>query len=606
MKKYFLLYMAVFAGLGLSAQNVMTPDLLWKLGRVSLDDISPDGKYVLYGITTYDMEKNKGTRYVYRIPVNGGVAERVGTREGGSESGAHFVGNSKTIAFSRDGQLHLREWGGREVPVTDVKDGINNPRLYQTKDGHRLVFSKKIPRREWPMRTYESLRKANVRIYDDLMYRHWDTWQDEMTEHLCYADLPKKIVHPVVAYKDLMKDAEYAFPVPPFGGSSDFTLHPDGKYLAYVLKPVTGVAFATGTNTQIMLFDFESGETKVLSADNPGYDKYPQFSPDGKYLSWLSMPRAGFEADQSNFVIYDIEDGKAHRMDGDYWHSYAWADKNTVYITKDEKATIPVYEMNFKFSRGTISTTVVPFSTGQYNFGTVKAVGKTVVAERQDMNYATEIFSIDKKGNAEAITAVNSPVYARLEKSEIREKWVTTTDGKKMLVWVILPPDFDENKKYPALLYCQGGPQSAVSQFYSFRWNFQVMAAQGYVVIAPNRRGLPGFGKDWNDDISKDWGGQAISDYLSAFDEVTKESYIDEKRVGAVGASYGGYSVYQLAGVHNKRFKSFISHCGLFHMESWYGTTEELFFADWDLGGPYWETRPPNCFGGFSPDGMVD
>lgn len=598
--------MAMLFSLSASAQTGMTPDLLWKLGRVSLDDVSPDGQHALYGITTYDMSKNKGERLIYRVATKGGVAERVSNKDEGSESGAHFVGNGKTIAFMRKEQLYLKEWDDNERAITDIRDGIANAHLQKTKNGHLLVFTKKVPRKQWPMRSYESLKKANVRIYDDLMYRHWDQWQDEMTEHLCIADLPKKIIHPVVAYKDLMKGEDHAFPNPPFGGKSDYAVHPSGDYLAYVLKPKTGVEFAQSTNTRIYLYDLQTEETTEVSSDNKGYDKSPQFSPDGKHLSWLSMPREGFEADLSHFVVYNLKNKQAHRTLADYWHSYSWADKKTVYISKDVKGTIPVYTLDLSFGKTGINASAKVFAEGRYNYGTIKTAKGTVVAERMDMNHPTEIFTFDKSGSAEAITKVNTPVFDHIPNSEVREEWITTTDGERMLVWVILPPDFDESMQYPALLYCQGGPQSAVSQFYSFRWNFQLMASQGYVIIAPNRRGLPGFGKTWNDDISGNWGGQPIDDYLSAVDALAEKPYIDESRIGAIGASYGGYSVYQLAGVHNGRFKTFISHCGLFHMESWYGSTEELFFANWDLGGTYWDKPTPKSYLEFSPHSKVD
>jgi dipeptidyl aminopeptidase/acylaminoacyl peptidase len=218
------------------------------------------------------------------------------------------------------------------------------------------------------------------------------------------------------------------------------------------------------------------------------------------------------------------------------------------------------------------------------------------------MNHAAELYGFNiKKGTERVITHTNDEIYNSIALSKIEKRWVKTTDGKEMLTWVILPPNFDSTKTYPTLLYCQGGPQSAVSQFYSFRWNFQLMAANDYVIIAPNRRGLPSFGTEWNEAISKDWGGQAMKDYLAAFDEISKESYIDQNNAGAVGASYGGYSVYMLAGIHEKRFKSFVAHCGLFNLESWYGSTEELFFANFDIGGPYWENPAPKSYAKFSP-----
>jgi dipeptidyl aminopeptidase/acylaminoacyl peptidase len=603
MLRIFLSGLMTFTAFLIFGQNSMNPELLMKLGRVGLDDVSPNGEHILYGVTTMDMEANSSERYIFRMPVSGGEPESFG-QEG--ISGVHYVQGTDLIAYTKKGQVYVQTWAGAPRQLTNIEGGISNARVYANDKALRVVFSKKMERAHWPARAYDALPKANIRVFDNLMYRHWDRWQQREVGHLGTLRIEAN-ESAATKWENLSEKLDFAdfdFPRPPFGGSGDFDVSPDGSMLAFVMKPYAGKDFATKTNSDIYLYDFSSGKVTNLSTDRPGYDLSPKFSPSGKYVFWMSMPRAGFEADVSNIMVYDVKSGRTHALRADYWHSFDWenGDDQTLVVTKDEKATLPIYRLNLRLrARGADIRSEELVVGGRYNFGKLKRAGKFIVAERQDMNHATEIFRIDAKGEQTPLTRVNTPLYERLDLSEIREEWVTTTDGKKMLVWLILPPNFDPNKKYPALLYCQGGPQSAVSQFYSFRWNFQLMASAGFVVIAPNRRGLPGFGQEWNDEISGDWGGQSIRDYLTATDSMAALPFIDENRIGAVGASYGGYSVYQLAGVHNKRFKTFISHCGLFHMESWYGTTEELFFADWDLGGPYWKNPRPESYDAFSP-----
>ena len=584
-------------------QNSMTPDLLLKLGRVGLDDVSPDGKYFVYGITSMDIEANSSERNIFRKPVAGGSQESFPVE---NASGVHYIAGTDLLAYTKGGQVYVQTWNGEARQLTNVEGGVQNARVYASGKDLRVIFSKKMTRKNWPGRTYEILPKANVRVYNDLMYRHWDGWQTAEVGHLgtILVEANKGMVDRWENLSEKLGYADFDFPRPPFGGAGDFDVSPDGQTLVFVMKPFKGKDFATKTNSDIFLYDFASGKSQNISTERPGYDLSPKFSPSGKYLFWMSMPRAGFEADVSNIMVHELNSGNTHALRADYWHSFDWenGDDQSLVVTKDEKATLPIYRLKLRLSARAAEIRSEELLTGgQFNYGKLKRAGKFVIAERQDMNHATEIFRIDAKGTVTPITSVNTPLYERLSLSEVRQEWVTTTDGKKMLVWLILPPNFDPNKKYPALLYCQGGPQSAVSQFYSFRWNFQLMASAGFVVIAPNRRGLPGFGQEWNDEISGDWGGQSIRDYLTATDSMAALPFIDENRIGAVGASYGGYSVYQLAGVHNKRFKAFISHCGLFHMESWYGTTEELFFADWDLGGAYWKTPRPESYDAFSP-----
>lgn len=528
-----------------SAQQKMTPELLWKLGRVSSLGITANGKSIIYKVSTPSVEENKSNSKFYIIPVNGGAAKEI----------TEYKQLLKDKYVSPDGKLQLT---------------------------HKEIKVEKVNGKDF----YPELEKATVQVYNGLDYRHWDTWNDGTHNHVGY--------HPVndkEAFTDIMPNEPYDSPQKPFGGEEDYTWSPDGKSVIYVSKKKAGTAYATSTNTDLYEYNLATKQTKNLTPNNPGYDTHPVFSPQGD-LSWLQMKRDGYEADKNDIIVRhkgtDINLTAA--WDGTV-DSFTWSeDGKKIYFSAAVDGTKQLFEVNFP-GRTRIAITVKQVTDGMFDVNSI--VGFTagkIIAERADMNRPTEIYSFDLKSKKwTQLTKVNDAMFAGLAKSKTEKRYVTTTDGKKMLVWVILPPDFDAKKKYPALLYCQGGPQSALTQFYSYRWNFQLMAAQGYIVVAPNRRGMPGHGVKWNEQISKDWGGQVIEDYLSAIDDVAKEPYVDKTRLGAVGASYGGYSVFYLAGMHNKRFKTFISHCGVFNLQSMYGTTEEVFFTNWDSGGPYWE-----------------
>ncbi|MGV3461433.1 MAG: alpha/beta fold hydrolase [Flavobacterium sp.] len=544
MKKILLLTLAIM-GVSASAQQKMTPELLWKLGRVSSLGITTDGKSIIYKVSTPDVAENKSNSKFYIIPVNGGAAKEI----------TEYKQLLKDKYVSPDGKLQLTS---KEIKVQKVNG----------KD------------------FYPELEKATAQVYNGLDYRHWDTWNDGTHNHVGY--------HPVTdkdAFTDIMPNEPYDSPQKPFGGEEDYTWSPDGKSIIYVSKKKAGTAYATSTNTDLYEYNLATKQTKNLTPDNPGYDTHPVFSPQGD-LSWLQMKRDGYEADKNDIIVrhkgkdINLTAGWDGTVDGFTWSE----DGKKIYFSAPVDGTKQLFEVNFP-GMTKIAITVKQVTDGMFDVNSI--VGFTdgkIIAERADMNRPTEIYSYDLKTKKwQQLTKVNDGVFATLGKSKTEKRYVTTTDGKKMLVWVILPPDFDPNKKYPTLLYCQGGPQSALTQFYSYRWNFQLMAAQGYIVVAPNRRGMPGHGVEWNEQISKDWGGQVINDYLSAIDDVAKEPYVDKARLGAIGASYGGYSVFYLAGMHNKRFKTFISHCGVFNLQSMYGTTEEVFFTNWDSGGPYWE-----------------
>ncbi|MFT5878429.1 MAG: dipeptidyl aminopeptidase/acylaminoacyl peptidase, partial [Dokdonia sp.] len=374
----------------------------------------------------------------------------------------------------------------------------------------------------------------------------------------------------------------------------------------YVSKKEVGVAAAQSTNSEIYFYDLTLSKTTNMTEGHVGYDVSPTFSADGKTIAWLSMATPGYESDKQMLITRNLESNK-ETIYGENWDntisSYSWNNDNTKFIIgAGVNATYQIFEIKIAGE----TSDFIQITSGQHNIGGVigEYRGK-YIAPKTDMNHAAEIFAYDKKGVETKLTTVNDKIYTNVEMSRVEQRWMSTTDGKKMLTWIIYPPNFDPNKKYPALLYCQGGPQSAVSQFYSFRWNFQLMAADDYIIIAPNRRGLPTFGEDWNASISTDWGGQPMADYMTAVNEMKKETFIDSERIGAIGASYGGYSVYMLAGIHNKTFCSFLSHCGLYNLESWYGVTEELFFANYDIGGPYWANPKPTSYESFSPHKKV-
>ncbi|MDR9374464.1 MAG: S9 family peptidase [Schleiferiaceae bacterium] len=601
-----LLLLALIAGLGLTAQDVMTPKLLWKLGRVSLEDVSADGKSFLYGVTRYHIDSNNAQRDLYLLSTDGGEPHRLTNLEG-RVSGAQFLGEK--VGYSYQGQFYQvnRDGTGRKA-LTDIEGGISGAKAYPQENGSvTLLFTKKFKTSRNAKDLYPGLPEAEVRIIDDLMYRHWDQWNDYKSTHLCLARYGGQ---PVENFQDLMENEPYDTPVPPFGGPAAYTLSPDGRYVVYESKKLTGREFSEQTNSQLYQVDLQTGQTELLTEDLEGYDKQPHFSPDGQKLAFLSMATNGYESDVNDLLIMDMESREirrvlreAGRYDELTFHSLAWKDQDELI------AGVPYQGSNqlFKVDLSQKTAALKQITSDAHNYNHFEWSGGTLLVNRQDMNHANEVYRVNpKNGEARQLTTVNNDIYSALNTSRVESRTIRTSDGKDMQTWVIYPPNFDPEKKYPTLLYCQGGPQAMVSQFYSFRWNFQLMAAQGYIVVAPNRRGLPGFGREWNEAISGDWGGQAMEDYLSAIDALAQEPYVDEKNLGCVGASYGGYSVYMLAGIHEGRFSSFISHCGLFNLESWYLATEEMWFANKDLGGPFWEEGNRETYERFDPKEYVD
>ena len=555
MKKIILIFLTMITMSGFS-QATMTPEKLWELGRVSALGISKDGKSVIYKVSKPDILENKLNSTYYSISISGGKAKEI------------------------------KEY----TTLLNDKNSSNGKTL-----SHKEIKIEKVLGKDF----YPELEKSNVQIYDGLDYRHWDTWNEGNHNHVFVNDV------------DIMANDPYDCPQKPFGGDEDYIFSPNGKKVIYVCKKKTGTAYATSTNTNLYEYDIELKSTKNLTEKNLGYDTAPQFSPNGD-LSWLQMKRDGYEADKNDIIVRHkgLDINLTGNWDGTV-DSFTWSkDGKKVYFVAAVDGTKQLFEVNFP-GLTKIMIRVQQITKGDFDINGIVGISDSkIIVTRGDINHANEIYSYDLKSAIwNQITKVNDEIYSSIAKCKTERRYVITTDGKKMLVWVILPPNFDASKKYPTLLYCQGGPQSALTQFYSFRWNFQVMASQGYIVVAPNRRGMPGHGVEWNEKISGDWGGQVMDDYLSAIDDVSKESYVDKERLGAIGASYGGYSVFYLAGIHNNRFKTFISHAGIFNTQSMYGTTEEVFFTNWDSGGAYWEDENKTAqktFNEFNPITLVN
>lgn len=559
----FLISMTV---IGLSAQGVMTPEMLIQLDKVSAKGLSKDGDHLIYTVSKYTLETNSKSSTVYQVPISGG----------------------KSLAIS-DFQTLL----------SDKSVSPNGKYKIITKE----VKLKNITGQDH----YKDVPNSNVKIYDELNYRHWDTWEDGAYSHLLY----KLNTDDSESAIDIMEEEPYDCPQKPFGGSEDYVWSPDSKRILYVTKKLSGTDYAVSTNTDIFEYDIATKKTVNLTGYNKGYDTNPAFSSKDQ-LAWLQMQRDGYEADKNDIII--MIDGEPVNITANWdgtVNSFLWQDKGEkIYFVAPILGTVQLFEINVPKKANKIDLPK-QLTNGLFDVsGIVGQTRKTIVVNRRDMNHAVEIYAVNlSNGNMIQLTHANDSLYNSITLSNIEKRMVKTTDGKDMLTWVIYPPNFDPTKKYPTLLYCQGGPQGALSQFYSFRWNFQLMAANGYIIVAPNRRGMPGYGVAWNEQISKDYGGQNMQDYLSAIDDIAKEPYVDKDRLGCVGASYGGYSVYYLAGIHDGRFKSFISHDGMFNLRSFYGTTEEMFFADWDLGGPYWDksnAAAQKTYAEFNPIDHVD
>ncbi|HEX6915076.1 MAG TPA: S9 family peptidase [Chitinophagaceae bacterium] len=567
MKPIFL-FAAVLFITQLSAQERMTPELMLKLGRVSGIGLSKDKQYVVYSVSTPDMQENKSRRQVFALPLK----------------------------------------GGEPVVITNADSATGDPKI--SPDGTRIIYTEEVKLKNvFGKDFYPELQKSNVQIYDYLNYRHWDEWEDGKFGHVFLAPYNNGVKGEA---KDLMAGEPFDCPQKPFGGSEDYTWSPDGKKVVYVTKKKFGTAYAVSTNTDLYEYDLANGTTRNLTETNKGYDVSPAYSKTG-ILAWMQMKRDGYEADKQDLVAMtpmgNLVNLTGHR-DDIHVEGFRWSeDGRNLYFLAPVNGTMMLFEVDY-----TGNTMKLPevrqISKGDFDINNMLGQdGDQLYVTRTDFNHAAEVYSINtRSGEMKQLTHVNDAIYNSISLPRTERRWVTTTDNKKMLVWVVYPPGFNPKMKYRTLLLCQGGPQSPVTQSYSFRWNPSLMASNDYIVVYPARRGMPGFGTKWNEQVSKDWGGQVLKDYLSAIDAVSKEPYVDKTRIGCVGASFGGYSVFALAGIHNNRFKTFISHDGIYDFRSMYASTEEMFFENWEKGGPYWDKKNAVAQRSFaaSPSNLVE
>ena len=598
----------------ISKGDRMTAETLWAMGRIGGATASPDGKTIAYQVGYYSVKENKSHQMLYTVSADGKL-QRTLTNTAASETDAAWINGGKRIAFLSKGQLWTMNADGSDRRQL-TKSDIDIEGFKFSPDEKKVLLIKSLPYHESIKKNPDDLPLATGRVVTDLNYRHWDHYVET-------------VAHPFVANvtengvdngKDIIEGEPYECPMAPFGGVEQLAWSPDSKTIAYTCRKKTGVNYAISTDSDIFLYDVATGSTKNLCKPegykapevdpttsmknqavnnqegdvNVGYDTNPQFSPDGKYVAWQSMKHDGYESDRNRLCVYTLATGDkkyvAEKFDSNV-DAFCWAaDSKTLYFIGCWHACVNMYQTN-------INGEVKQLTDDWMDFGSIQMLGNTgkILASRHSISQADELYIVTpgkdvKKTKVQQVTWENKAFYDQLEMGKVQERWVKTTDGKQMLVWVILPPHFDENKKYPTLLFCEGGPQSPVSQFWSYRWNFQIMAAHDYIVIAPNRRGLPGFGSEWNESISGDWTGQCMDDYLSAIDDATNNlPYVDKDRLGCVGASFGGFSVYYLAGHHNKRFKAFIAHDGAFNLESMYTDTEEAWFSNWEYDDAYWK-----------------
>lgn len=592
--KYSLLALA--APLLMNAQQLMTPEILWTLKKVGVQAVSPDQSSLIYKIGQTDLktEKTKSENYFLNVLNNQSVKVDLGKKA--------LIQWDKNGLYAQEGdKIFLSKDNGKTWTEFYTIGEADN--IVISPDGKKIAFSKQVlVEKVMGKDKYSDTPKTTAQVYTDLNHRHWDYFNEGKYNHVFVVNVSDK----ADSAKDLLEGKMWDSPQRPFGGAEDFIWSPDSAQLLYVTKPKSGKEYSTSTNTDIFAYDLASGTTKNLTESNKGYDVNPKFSPDGKSLLWQSMARDGYEADKNDVKIMDWKSGKTTNLTQSWDESVSgdvfWSgDSKMIYFTAAFRGTKQLFSLDPKNAK------VQQITKGDFDVNEIFADQKTsLLVGRTDINHATDIFSVNlKNGEMKQVTEANKEMYAQLAQGKSELKMVKTSDGKEMGVWFHYPPNFDPNKKYPTLVYCQGGPQSALTQFFSTRWNFALMAANGYIVVAPNRRGMPGWGTKWNEEISRDWGGQPMRDYLAATDYAKTLPYVDGSRIAAVGASYGGYSVFMLAGIHENRFKTFIAHDGLFDMKSWYLTTEELWFANWDLGSP-WEKPQPKAYTEFNPSNFVD
>ena len=566
----------------------LTPEALWAMGRINSVLPNEQTNQLAYTVSYYSVEENRSTSWI-RVAHEQDNQLVTDNEWVGYEPA--WWGNN--IAYLNGGKLHVKSIDGKVKTLNGFDKDIEGFLL--SPQGDKIILIAQVKTVASTADKHPDLPLASGRVVDDLMYKHWDEWT-ETAPHPFLCELKEGIANPESQIKDLkiincidlLEGTPYESPMKPFGGIEQLAWSPDGKTIAYTCRKKSGLDYAISTNSDIYLYDIATGTHTNLTEGNMGYDTNPSYSPDGKYIAWLSMERDGYESDENRLFICNLATGEqtflSKGLDTNV-DSYYWKDNNTLVFSAVWHATSMLYEINLQGERTYLTT-------GQYDYVPAANIGDTYYCLRHSMREANEIFRFKQGEEPVQISHENENIYSQITLGEVVPRWQTTTDGKQMLTWIIYPPHFDPTKKYPTLLYCEGGPQSPVSQFWSFRWNFMMMAANDYIIVAPNRRGLPGFGNEWNEQISGDYGGQCMKDYLTAIDEfVMNEPYVDKDHLGCVGASFGGFSVYWLAGHHNKRFKAFIAHDGIFNMEMQYLETEEKWFANWDMGGAYWEKK---------------
>ncbi|MBQ9471010.1 MAG: S9 family peptidase [Bacteroidales bacterium] len=571
-----------------ASSGILTPEVLWAFGRLGESAVSPNGKRIAYTVTWYSKEQNRGNSELFVMNIDGSDKRQL-THTAGHEFNPQWV-DDQTIAYLSTESGTAAIWiigidGTNARPLDGFGSDISGFKLSPNRQKVLLAAETKVGKEVTDIHT--DLPKTTGMVFNDLMYRHWDTFEDSTFSHIYVADFsPQKGLSNAA---DIMPSQPYDAPLKPFGGMEEVDWSADGTKVAYTCKKMVGKRYAYSTDSDIYLYDLQTGETQNLTQGMPGYDKAPCFSPDGRHMAWLSMERAGFEADRERLFLLDLQSGEKRDLTKNFDNSAGnllWMpDGSGLYFIAGVQATFQIYRMALTDEQPT------PITKGWHDYHSIALADGGMVGSKVSITKPAELYRIDMESGTETeISFINKELLDQLTMPEVTERWVRSTDGQMVHTWVILPPHFDKNKQYPALLFCEGGPQSPVSQFWSYRWNFSIMASNGYVVVAPARRGSTTFGQKWVDAISKDHGGMEMHDLLSAIDEVKQEPWVDENRLGAIGASYGGYTVFWLAGNHNKRFKAFIAHCGIFHAEMEYLTTEEMFFDEWEMGGAPWDT----------------
>ena len=564
--------------------GIMTPEVMMAFGRVSSPVVSPDGTKVLYAVQYIDYTANKGNNELFVAPIDGTPTKITNTAK--SEGNATWL-DDNTIAFTYPDENGVPQvWrmnadGTARTKLSSMEQGVES--FLFSPDRSQVVLVSTVSLKNKAGDMYEDLPQASGRVIDDLMYKHWDEWLEAIPHPFVAQVVDGLIVDP----KDILEGEPYESPMRPFGGAESFAWTPDGKSLIYTCRKKTGIEYSLSTNSDLYLYNLADGTTQNLTEGMMGYDTNPIISPDGNYLAWTSMERDGYESDKNRLFILDLQTGEKTYLTEDFDYivnTFAWSpDASMIYFTAPYQGMVHVFSVAIN------GHAIQHITEGYYDYAAVyPAADNKLVTMRHSLSQPDEIYIVDlATREVTDLSRENEALLATIEMGNVEERWIPTTDGKQMLAWVVYPPHFDANKKYPAILYCQGGPQSPVSQFWSYRWNLQLIASQGYIVVAPNRRGLPGFGQEWLEQISKDYGGQNMRDYLAAADAIKAEPYVD--KMGAVGASYGGFSVYWLAGHHENRFDAFIAHAGIFNLEQQYMETEEMWFANWDMGGAPWD-----------------